>query len=228
MPTISRYSSDIINLFTCFANPLCAQYSDLRMMNESMPKELRVDDSWFESSYLKNVDVRCEVVDYFDFYFVAKENLEQTFKYNLELMKIKHGYNFHCPEWLPDHMSDIRVDNVGYDYKPGIHIIATNLVNGWDGGDTVFDSPFYHRIAARDSGKRLIGVELLAAFALQPITFLKHFDGVSYPKFCLAGINFREDSVFGLNYDLSSKRIEISRSNEFRCDQGRLPLELIM
>ena len=223
----SRYSDDKIIPIVCLANPLCAQYSALKMMNDSMPAELRVDDSWFEADDVKHVEIKNEDIGNFDFYFVAKETLELTFKYNFELMKLKHGRSFHYPEWLVSNISDVRIDNVGYNYAPGIHIIRTNLLNGWNGEDTNYDAPFFRRIAARDGGKKLIGVELLSSFAMQPMIFWKNFDGVLYPKYCMAGINVKDNDVLGLGYNSITKCFEMTYLNEFRSDHGRIPLELI-
>lgn len=206
-------------------NALSTQYSVLQRLNKSIPENVRVPDVWFEDPAIKFIEPYDEDITNFFFYFVQKDDFRSTLEYNIELLKVRFGSRFYVPEWVLK--SPIQSSEVAYQYEPGIHVIRTNLIDGWV-SDMPIESPDLQIIEAKLESTRLIGTEGLSIFALQNDSFLKKFDGIKFPKFDLLGLQIDNiGCTLSLCYGQFGKNITLTAENIFIGSSERLPLKLL-
>lgn len=169
--------------FSHLLHSLDEQKSLLLGLNEQLPKEQQVPLSW-PLTKLDTKSDHVQSVEDLEFFFVVLSTLEKTWDFNRKLIELTQpstwGSGFGKDE------TKMRLDPSAVAYKPGIHRIRINLVDNWL--PERIRSVNQARSHASEEGKKLAGIEVIGAYALQDPKLLQSQDGETLPYCDLAGL----------------------------------------
>jgi hypothetical protein len=150
--------------YSMFDKYLCSlddQLELLRCLNRRMPSKLKLDDSLLD---LDTSSAHVQGVDDLEHFYVSFPSLGATWAFNQKLIEFTQPYKVKVG--FSRDKNSMKLNHLAYKFSPGVHRVRINLVDNWDPKlfgrslDTVISR-------ASRLGKKLAGIEILGAFALQ-------------------------------------------------------------
>ena len=180
--------------------PLDKQLDNLRILNNQMPDELRLDEGDFDK--VKTRSDHTQMVNDLEFLFVAKSTLQETMLYALRLIELTQpSINYHNSFKM--NVGCISLDPSAFidAYRnPGIRILHINLVGDKWSTSIKRGSIELLRAEALRRRIRLAAIEPILAYGLQKPEFLQAQDGNELPFCSLAGIQQGNDPLYVPNF----------------------------
>lgn len=168
--------------------PLGEQLTKLKLLNQKLPKDLRIPKKWFRNIDTKNWHKQS--VKSLRFIYVVLDSYEKTFRLSWRMIELTQPnakpYVFYG---ISEHM--IRLDSTTQEHGPGIYIVTINLVDNWKPDKK--QSVDQVRNIMNKKNKKLAGFEVIQACALQKPSLLQSQDGINFPYFNLAGLQYCDD-----------------------------------
>jgi len=172
--------------YAVYLRTLYMQLEGLNILNSQM-QGLRIPDSWFDGhDIISNHEQSVEDLETF---FVVKDTLQETLQYSWELIKLTQPKVSNISFAID--AQNLRLASNAMVYKPGIHKVRISLVDYWayKDGQTINKV----RKPASASRTKLVGAEVVGAYALQDPQLLRLQDGIHLPHCKLTGLQQGHD-----------------------------------
>jgi len=171
--------------FTPLLHSLDEQLELLKSFDAQMPKSWRIPEAWYID--LSTASSHVQSVDDLEVLFVVRGPLERTWRYNWKLIGLAQGRDYLQPFEVDK--SHLHLDVNAVAYRPGIHRIRINLIDGWSqGGPRLYRSVAKVGEDTAVDNRKLAGIEAIGAYALQNPKLLQMQDGKTLPYCYLTGL----------------------------------------